>query len=469
MGSEPPKFGSTAGAFPVVCRIDSAAQLIQGLSKSVRDAAKLCVALTSTMAKPLFCRRPRIASTTWSTLVPTTKRSCSTACASPRDGVGRLLDIARRHRQHFKRIPRIEPLGGRQALLAPILRQCRLIGHRLDLDVGQHGADLVGKPRRLQFVQQQPSLAIDQAGDRAGQDGRGIGEHAAPVAGMMRTVAQVDVEMNPYAAAAAEEDGGAIGGKPRPVGGQKQIGLELIAQRLANLAQIRRADLLAGLDDEFGIEAELAAARLANRAQRRQIDAVLALVVGGAAAVDAIARYRRPPRIEIVAPFARHAVDDIAMAVHQNGRRRRVLLIFRDQIRGPCRSEIRSIVSRNRVAQMPAAVLPRDRRAAHRAAPGSGFRSDRRPCGRVRRETRRNEDAGAPGRWHRLWSCLSFLAGREFRSSANVSRYGVGRKWARRGRICLAKVSRNATISFSARHPTGRNDRLAGRPRAFRP
>jgi hypothetical protein len=36
----------TAGAFPVVCRIDSAAQLIQGLSKSVREASKLCVALT---------------------------------------------------------------------------------------------------------------------------------------------------------------------------------------------------------------------------------------------------------------------------------------------------------------------------------------------------------------------------------------------------------------------------------------
>ena len=41
LGSEPPKFGRTAGAFPVVLRIDSAAQLTQGLSKSVREAAKL--------------------------------------------------------------------------------------------------------------------------------------------------------------------------------------------------------------------------------------------------------------------------------------------------------------------------------------------------------------------------------------------------------------------------------------------
>ena len=52
-GSEPPKFGSTAGGLPVVFSIESAAHLIQGLSKSVREAMKLCVALTSTIGKPL--------------------------------------------------------------------------------------------------------------------------------------------------------------------------------------------------------------------------------------------------------------------------------------------------------------------------------------------------------------------------------------------------------------------------------
>jgi hypothetical protein len=83
LGSEPPKFGRTAGAFPVVCRIDSAVQLIQGLSKSVRDAAKLCAARTSTIGKPFRCRCDRTASTTLSALVPTTKRSCRTACARP--------------------------------------------------------------------------------------------------------------------------------------------------------------------------------------------------------------------------------------------------------------------------------------------------------------------------------------------------------------------------------------------------
>ena len=83
MGSEPPKFGSTAGRLPVVRRIDSAAQLIHGLSKSVREATKLWVALTSIIGKPRVRKCARTLSTTESNLVPTTKRSCSTARACP--------------------------------------------------------------------------------------------------------------------------------------------------------------------------------------------------------------------------------------------------------------------------------------------------------------------------------------------------------------------------------------------------
>src|SRR5579859_2974966 len=83
LGSEPPKFGNTAGALPVVWRIDSAVQLIQGLSKSVREAAKRCVAETSTMEKPRACKCERITSAMLSTLVPTTKRNCRMAEARP--------------------------------------------------------------------------------------------------------------------------------------------------------------------------------------------------------------------------------------------------------------------------------------------------------------------------------------------------------------------------------------------------
>ena len=60
---------------------------------------------------------------------------------------------------------------------------------------------------------------------------------------------------------------------------------------------------------------------------------MLALVVGGAAAVDAVARRGDPPGIEIIPPFSDHAVDDVAVTVHQDRGRRGVLAIFGQQIR----------------------------------------------------------------------------------------------------------------------------------------
>src|SRR4051812_50220208 len=121
--------------------------------------------------------------------------------------------------------------------------------------------------------------------------------------------------MNPYAATAAEENRRTIGGKPRPIGCQKQIGRQLSAQGLANLAEIRRPDLLAGFNDELGIEAEPATARLANGAKRRQIDAVLSFVVGGAAAIDTVVGGCCPPRGPIIPPLSPHAIDDLPLAV----------------------------------------------------------------------------------------------------------------------------------------------------------
>src|SRR5260370_17192266 len=133
---------------------------------------------------------------------------------------------------------------------------------------------------------------------------------------MMRTVPQIHIEMDPYSATAAEEDGGAVRGKPGPVRGEKQIGLELVTQLLANLAQIRRPDFLAGFNDKFGVEAEPAAARLANGAKRRQIDAVLPLIVGGAPAVDTITRCRRPPPAPFLPPFPPPSLPHPPLPLH---------------------------------------------------------------------------------------------------------------------------------------------------------
>ena len=137
--------------------------------------------------------------------------------------------------------------------------------------------------------------------------------------------------MDADAAAAAKEDGRPIGGEPRPVGGEQQVGFQLVAQRGADLVKVGRADLLAHLDQEFGVEAEPAAARLAHRLQRGEIDRVLALVVGGAAAIDAVADRRCRPGIEPVAPLAVHARNDVAMAVNQYGRQLRGLAMLGDK------------------------------------------------------------------------------------------------------------------------------------------
>ena len=172
-------------------------------------------------------------------------------------------------------------------------------------------------------------MTVDQRRNRVDQNGRGVGEHAAPIAGVMTAVAQVDVEMDADAATAAQEQRRTIGGQTRPVGGHEQIGLERIAIEIADLAEIGRADSRL---DEFGIEAELAAAGLAHGTERRHVDAVLALVVSGAAAIEANARRCRAPGIAAIAPLALHAVDDVAIDHGvRHGRRRRALVMLHEQ------------------------------------------------------------------------------------------------------------------------------------------
>jgi len=122
----------------------------------------------------------------------------------------------------------------RQAFFTPILGECRLIGHRLDLDVA--------KRARIWFemrgVSIRPAAGVPcrrtSVADRACQDGRGIGKDAAPVAGMMRTFAQVHIEMNSYAAAQPRKMVGRSA-ESAAIGGKEQVGLELIAQRFTDL------------------------------------------------------------------------------------------------------------------------------------------------------------------------------------------------------------------------------------------
>jgi hypothetical protein len=65
--------------------------------------------------------------------------------------------------------------------------------------------------------------------------------------------------------------------------------------------------------------------------ERRQVDRVLALVVGRAPAVVALAFLPQHPGIEPRAPLRLEAADDVAVAVGQDGRQPRVFETFADE------------------------------------------------------------------------------------------------------------------------------------------
>src|SRR4051812_160485 len=94
--------------------------------------------------------------------------------------------------------------------------------------------------------------------------------------------------------------------------------------RLAKLAQAGRAHFLAGLDQHFGIEAELAA-RLQDRRQRADIDAVLALFVGRAAAIEAGSLRLQAPGRQALRPLRILPADHVTVAVGEDGHRRWIL------------------------------------------------------------------------------------------------------------------------------------------------
>ena len=112
---------------------------------------------------------------------------------------------------------------------------------------------------------------------------------------------------------------------------------------------------------------------------------------------------------------------------------------------------------------MPAEYPLRDRPATRRAGRDSGFRSDRRPCGRVRQETRRNEDIGARG--DSIGSGHVFLSSRTLRSRQPIE-IRCPPEVERRRQICL--LNRPECNNFRQEPGNIRNDAVA-RPRLSQP
>src|SRR5215469_9333136 len=105
---------------------------------------------------------------------------------------------------------------------------------------------------------------------------------------MMAAIAQINMHIEIESAASAQEEGRALRPEPLAVGGDQHVGFEPVAVVLAHLAQAGGAQLLSRLDQVDDVEAE-SAAGLEHRVEGGEINRVLSLIVGSAAAIEAVA------------------------------------------------------------------------------------------------------------------------------------------------------------------------------------
>ena len=167
------------------------------------------------------------------------------------------------------------------------------------------------------------------------QDDTWIGEEAAPVAGMVPAFAQIDDQLDRVGAARAEKDRRPVRRDARTVRSDQQVRPQQPMLVLnAKFMQPRGTDLLSHLDQDFDVEAQTRAITSAlgeHRGERRDVDAVLPLVVGRAATVEARAFDGDRPRREARPPQIVEAAHGVAVAVDQQGEQRRILDPLRHQ------------------------------------------------------------------------------------------------------------------------------------------
>ena len=142
---------------------------------------------------------------------------------------------------------------------------------------------------------------------------------------MVPALARVDLQRVVDDAARAEIDGRPVRRDARPVGGDQHVGGQPLPVGLCEGAQPLRPDFLAGLDKELRVEAEPPALRQ-HGLQRGERDAVLALVVHGAAPVELVAVPVERPGVAALPPLPLMAEHRVAVSVNEHGRQRLVLL-----------------------------------------------------------------------------------------------------------------------------------------------
>ena len=156
-----------------------------------------------------------------------------------------------------------------------------------------------------------------------GEHDRRIARQPAPMAGMHAARAQLQHQVEMEGAARAGGDGGHGGFHARAVRGDQHVGGQFLRMGGDEIAQALRAALLGHLHHDLDVEAELAAALRQHGLQRGDVERVLALVVGGAAAVPAVALLGQRPGLQAGAPLVVEPAHRVAMAIEQHGRARR--------------------------------------------------------------------------------------------------------------------------------------------------
>src|ERR1051326_7052246 len=145
----------------------------------------------------------------------------------------------------------------------------------------------------------------------------------------MTALAQIDVKIDRIAAAGAEKNRRHVRRVARAVGADQHVGLEqTVAMRGADLAQARRTDLFGHFDENFAVEAERAAF-----VQHPEMDAVLALIVGGAAAVDTVALDCDVPGRQPAPPQIVETTYRVAVAIQQYREQARIFDALGDKRR----------------------------------------------------------------------------------------------------------------------------------------
>ena len=237
--------------------------------------------------------------------------------------IDRPVGIAGAKREHLERVPAEHPLGGGQSRFAPIgidRRSIRLAG----LDVRERAPDRLRNGRRA--AGRPPGCARARRPSRRSRwraryrDSPGARPSCPNDAPRRADDAEIEIER----AAGAQEDRRPVRAKARAVGGDQHVRAQRRRARFAGPSQPGRTDFLAHFHQQLGVEAE-SPARSEHLPERGEVDRVLTLVVGRAPPVPAASVRRNLPWRAARGPLAVVPRDDVAVAVDQHRRQRRIL------------------------------------------------------------------------------------------------------------------------------------------------